>query len=208
MVNVLKLWTLFSFCPQIKCGLPWLEFTKCLTEQQTGKILISSLVWVCSVCLYLLSRQEVFKILEHLPYNFQHCYTLNIYLSNRMRFLNSCGELRHRYFNVILDNLCSSHFFKFTWYTGFQAHLILYFAIFQFLPTIEMVSFTYVLHTDCDSRLMRFDGKVIRPNISAMDFFQVRLRTFWSALKTQLQLRHCFSINLKIPVLGSAVAQW
>ena len=76
------------------------------SDQQSGLVLL---------CLSIpLSRQEVFKILEHLPYNFQHCYTLNIYLSNRMRFLNSCGELRHRYFNVILDMLCSSHFFKFT----------------------------------------------------------------------------------------------
>ena len=51
------------------------------------------------------------------------------YLSNRMRFLNSCGELRHRYLNVNLDNLCSSHIFKIFLTYGyrsksFQSHLL------------------------------------------------------------------------------------
>ena len=45
-VNVLKFRTLFSFCFQIKynAGYQGLEFTKCLSEQQTGKTLITLLL--------------------------------------------------------------------------------------------------------------------------------------------------------------------
>ena len=74
ILNVLKFQTLFYFCIQIKCLVTGLEFTKCLSEQQTGKTLIrllvrkqsdlglhclqidlfgmfgSSLIWVCTVC--------------------------------------------------------------------------------------------------------------------------------------------------------------
>ena len=38
----------------------------CLSEWQTGKTVIA----VCTVCLSLFGRQLVFKILNHLPYNF------------------------------------------------------------------------------------------------------------------------------------------
>ena len=33
--------SLFSFCSQINCWFPGLEFTKCLSEYQTGKTLVS-----------------------------------------------------------------------------------------------------------------------------------------------------------------------
>ena len=43
-VNVLKFETLFSFCSHIKYSLSRLEFTKCLSEKQTGKTLIRLLL--------------------------------------------------------------------------------------------------------------------------------------------------------------------
>ena len=43
-VNVLKFWTLFTFCFQRNCGLLGLEFTKTLTENQTGKTQIRLLL--------------------------------------------------------------------------------------------------------------------------------------------------------------------
>ena len=64
MVNVLKFRTLFSFCSQIKCRLSWLEFTKCLSQQQTGK----TQIWVCTVCLGHFGRILALENLEHLSY--------------------------------------------------------------------------------------------------------------------------------------------
>ena len=43
-VYVLKFQTLFSFCSQIKCWFSGLEFTKWLSEYQTGKTLIRLLL--------------------------------------------------------------------------------------------------------------------------------------------------------------------
>ena len=43
-VNVLKFWTLSSFCSQIKCWFSGLEFTNFLSELQTGKTLIRLLL--------------------------------------------------------------------------------------------------------------------------------------------------------------------
>ena len=42
--SVRKFQALFSFCSQIKCWLSGLEFTKRLSEQQTGKTLIRLLL--------------------------------------------------------------------------------------------------------------------------------------------------------------------
>ena len=71
-VNVLKFWTLFSFCSQIKCCLSGLEFIKCLAEWQTGKTLIRLLLQKQSdLGLHSLSRPfwlaTSIEILEHLP---------------------------------------------------------------------------------------------------------------------------------------------
>ena len=55
-VNVLNFEKLFLFCSHIKCSLSRLEFTKCLSEKQTGKTLIrygffrSGLIRVYPVC--------------------------------------------------------------------------------------------------------------------------------------------------------------
>ena len=43
MINIRKFQTLFSICSQIKCWFSELNFTKYLSEQQTGKTLISLL---------------------------------------------------------------------------------------------------------------------------------------------------------------------
>ena len=43
-VRALKFWTLFSFSSQINCCFSGLEFTKCLSERQTGKSLIRLLL--------------------------------------------------------------------------------------------------------------------------------------------------------------------
>ena len=43
-VNVLKFRTTFSFYSQIKCWISGLEFTKCLSKQQTMKTLIRLLL--------------------------------------------------------------------------------------------------------------------------------------------------------------------
>ena len=72
-VNVLKFWTLFPFCSQIKCLLSGLELTKCLSEYKQGRpwsvcFFRSSLIWVWRVCLDLFGWQLVFQILEHLLY--------------------------------------------------------------------------------------------------------------------------------------------
>ena len=92
MVNVLKFRTLFSFCSKIKCWFSVLEFTKCLSESQSGKTLIRLLLQKkYDLSLPCLARpfnsQEVFEILEHL--HFQNIY--------RMSMLNneSLGETVH-----------------------------------------------------------------------------------------------------------------
>ena len=53
--------TSYSICTLIKCWLSGLDFSKCLSEKQTGQTMIRLLC---------LSRpvMQVFKILEHLPF--------------------------------------------------------------------------------------------------------------------------------------------
>ena len=67
MVNVLKFQTLFSFCSQMNSLFPGLEFTKWLSKEQTGKIMIRLLILACAVCLGFFGKQPVFEILEYLP---------------------------------------------------------------------------------------------------------------------------------------------
>ena len=63
--------TLFSFCSQITCCFSELK-NACLNSKQrrpwSDCFFRSSLIWVCTVCLGLICRQLVFKILEHLLY--------------------------------------------------------------------------------------------------------------------------------------------
>ena len=56
MINVLKFRTHFSFCSQRKFGLSGLEFAKCLSEYQTGKMLITAFSKQSDLGLHYLSR--------------------------------------------------------------------------------------------------------------------------------------------------------
>ena len=80
MVNVLTLRTLFSFCSHIKGWFSGLEFTKCLSDYQTGKILIrllqSDLGLHCFLGLF--DSQLVFKVLEHFGPYYSPSYSLSV----------------------------------------------------------------------------------------------------------------------------------
>ena len=59
--NLLEFQTPFSFCSERKCWLSGLEFTKCLSEQHTGKKTLGRLLFQ----IWLFDRQLAFEILEH-----------------------------------------------------------------------------------------------------------------------------------------------
>ena len=64
MVNVLKFWTLFSFCSLIEKNVAYQSWN---LQSKLGKPWSDCLIWVCTVCLGRFVRRLLFKISEHLP---------------------------------------------------------------------------------------------------------------------------------------------
>ena len=121
MENVLKFWTLFSFCSQIKChfvirtGIHKM-LIRISNREDWDQTASSEAVWYGSELfnsLDLFGRQEVFKIFEHFGWRYaeettEHCYCKCYKISNTFLFLFSNKMLANTVLKFIKCSLCGS----------------------------------------------------------------------------------------------------